>query len=142
MISVRLIGCYEYRPHFLPRIAFTEPGGFHHGVVRYLAAAVFLKVRCVAILLSLDQPNQVIPEYIAHFLGSTISMTTPISSKQFIQFSAVTFLGLGISRTTFPKHCRGCQCEKLNGSEDPGTDPRGLSDRSAQHRLQPDALRA
>lgn len=68
-------------------------------------------------------------------------MTPPTRTwlKQFLQISTLTFLGLGISRLAFPKHCRGCQCERLDASESPDEVQKGLSGQSMQQSAQPNA---
>ena len=68
-------------------------------------------------------------------------MTPPTRTwlKQFLQISTLTFLGLGISRLAFPKHCRGCQCERLDGFESPDEAQKGLSGQSMQQSAQPNA---
>ena len=68
-------------------------------------------------------------------------MTPPTRTwlKQFLQISTLTFLGLGISRLAFPKHCRGCQCERLDRSESPDEVQKGLSGQSMQQSAQPNA---
>lgn len=43
----------------------------------------------------------------------------PVWFKQFIKFSAVSFVGLGLSRIMFPQHFRGCQCDRPQGTQAP-----------------------
>jgi hypothetical protein len=68
-------------------------------------------------------------------------MTPPTRTwlKQFVEISTFTFLGLGISRLAFPKHCRGCQCEGSDSSKGPGIDQSELPNKSLQQKAQPDA---
>jgi hypothetical protein len=55
--------------------------------------------------------------------------------KQFVQYSTLSFLGLGISRLAFPKHCRGCRCEGSDSSKGPGDDQNELPDKSPQQNV-------
>lgn len=58
----------------------------------------------------------------------------PGPSKHFIQLTALSFLGLGLSRIMFPKHCKGCQCETLYELKAPGLDQQKvLSSSTQQH---------
>jgi hypothetical protein len=57
------------------------------------------------------------PNHHSRYNSSTASMTPTRALYEFVQYSTLTFIGLGIARLAFPVHCRGCQCERQAHSE-------------------------